>query len=86
MPRAAFYARYSSDKQRDASIDDQFRNCQKYAEREGWEVVETYEDRAVSGAAKADRPGYRAMLADADNERFEVLIVDDLSRLSRDRH
>ena len=83
MPRAAFYARYSSDKQRDASIEDQFRNCESYAKREDLEVVARYEDRGVSGA-DANRTGYRRMLADAGEEQFDVLVVDDLSRLSRD--
>ncbi len=83
MPRAAFYARYSSDKQRDASIEDQFRNCENYAKREELKVVGRYEDRGVSGA-DANRTGYRRMLADAGEEQFDVLVVGDLSRLSRD--
>jgi site-specific DNA recombinase len=48
--RAAIYARYSSDLQRDASIEDQLRVCRARAEREGWPVIETYTDRATSGA------------------------------------
>ena len=81
--KAALYARYSTDKQRDASIEDQFRNCQAYAEREGWEVIARYADRGISGA-DAGRPQYQAMLADAKAGKFNVLLMDDLSRLSRD--
>lgn len=44
--RVALYARYSSDNQRDASIEDQLRQCRERAAREGWTVVETYSDRA----------------------------------------
>jgi site-specific DNA recombinase len=81
--RAALYARYSSDRQRDASIDDQFRSCIGFADRAGWKAAERYHDEAISGT-RADRPGYRKLVADAEARKFDVLIVDDLSRLSRD--
>lgn len=77
------YARYSSDGQREASIDDQVRNCTRFAEREGIVVTDVYHDKAISGAVRA-RPGYLGMLEAAMAGRFAVLIVDDLSRLSRD--
>ncbi|BCH23283.1 hypothetical protein MesoLjLb_30680 [Mesorhizobium sp. L-8-3] len=51
MTRVALYARYSSDNQREASIEDQLRQCRERAAREGWTVVETYSDRAISGAS-----------------------------------
>ena len=56
--RAVIYARYSSDAQREASIEDQVRLCRELAERQGWEVVEVYADHALSGAS-ALRPGYQ---------------------------
>jgi DNA invertase Pin-like site-specific DNA recombinase len=59
--KAALYARFSSDLQRATSIEDQFRNCRKRAELEGWAVVATYADAAMSGT-DANRPQYRAML------------------------
>ena len=62
--RAVIYARYSSDAQREASIEDQTEVCRRYAERQGWQLVRIYEDRALSGASAA-RPGYQALLADA---------------------
>lgn len=79
--RAAAYARYSSDQQSAASIDDQLRNCRGYCERMGWPEPVVYQDAAISGA-RNDRPGYQRLLADAGT--FQVIVVDDLSRLSRD--
>ncbi|HZW19497.1 MAG TPA: recombinase family protein, partial [Luteimonas sp.] len=79
--RVAAYARYSSDSQRDASLEDQLRNCRSYAERQGWPAPIPYTDAAMSGA-RNDRPGYLRLLADAG--RFDVILIDDLTRLSRD--
>lgn len=81
--RAAAYARYSSDNQRAASIEDQLRNCQRRADAEGWTIVATFADAAISGS-DANRPEYQAMLAAAGRGEFDVLLVDDLSRLARD--
>jgi site-specific DNA recombinase len=84
MTQAAIYARYSSDRQSDASIEDQVRLCEEQAKREGYGVVETYVDRAVSGASML-RPGLQALMADALAGRFTVLIAEALDRLSRDQ-
>ena len=81
--KAAIYARFSTDKQKDDSIEDQGRNCVAYADRAEWQVIQRFGDRALSGASK-DRPGYKAMLAAAEAKAFDILLVDDLSRLSRD--
>lgn len=81
MMRIAAYARYSSDSQREASLEDQLRNCRAYCARMGWPAPTEYQDAAVSGA-RNDRPGYLRLLADAGG--FDVILVDDLSRLSRD--
>ena len=81
--KAAIYARYSSDMQTQNSIDGQHANCLRYAEREGWDISERYDDKAISGSVK-DRPAYQRMIADAQAGKFDVLLVDDLSRLSRD--
>src|SRR5262249_13450258 len=83
--RVAFYGRFSSDKQKEFSIEEQYRNCQKFAEREGWTMSQRYEDRALSGSQGVEgRPGYKQMLADLRAKAFDVLLCDDLSRLSRD--
>jgi DNA invertase Pin-like site-specific DNA recombinase len=49
MKRVAIYARYSTDLQSPASIDDQIQLCRAYADRHGWVVVATYQDAALSG-------------------------------------
>jgi len=82
--RAAIYARYSSDNQRDASIEDQIRLCRIRAEREGWTILEMFNDRARSGASLL-RPGLQALLADAVRGRFELILTESLDRLSRDQ-
>lgn len=82
--KVAIYARYSSDKQSEASIDDQVRNCTRYAEnKEGWKITSRFEDKAITGSVRA-RPGYNAMQEAAKKKEFDVLLVDDLSRISRD--
>ena len=54
--KAAIYARYSSDLQRQASIEDQFHTCRARIEREGWTLAAKYKDAAMSGA-RSHRPG-----------------------------
>ena len=84
--RAALYARYSSEHQREASIEDQYRNCERYAAREGWSIVERFADKGISGTkGEKGRDGYGAMLKAAQARRFDVLLVDDFARLSRDQ-
>ena len=80
----ATYARYSSDRQRETSLDDQQRKCADWAARHQLSIQTQYTDAAISGAT-ADRQGYQAMLADAEQGVFTTLIVDDLSRLGRDQ-
>ena len=82
--RAAIYARFSSDLQRDASIEDQIRSCREYAARQGLKVVETYSDRAVSGASLM-RSGMQKLLRDGRNGVFDVVISEGLDRLSRNQ-
>jgi site-specific DNA recombinase len=84
MTRAAIYARYSSDNQRDASIEDQVRQCRARIEQEQWQLGEAYSDHAISGATTL-RPGYQKMLEDARAGRFDVLVAEALDRLSRDQ-
>ena len=84
MTRAVIYARYSSDNQRDASIEDQVRQCRARIGQEGWQLEAVYSDHAISGATTL-RPGYQKMLEDARAGRFEVLVAEALDRLSRDQ-
>ncbi len=82
--KAALYARYSSDNQRDASIEDQLRICRARAEREGWTIIDSYTDRAISGASLL-RPGVQELIADGLKRRFDVILTESLDRLSRDQ-
>ncbi|NNM73701.1 recombinase family protein [Enterovirga aerilata] len=84
MTRVALYARYSSDNQRDASIEDQLRQCRERAAREGWTIVESYSDRAISGASLI-RSGIQSLLADAQAGRFDMVVSEALDRISRDQ-
>ncbi len=84
MTHAAIYARYSSDNQRDASIEDQVRLCRERVEHEGWVLRSTYTDHAMSGASSL-RPGYQKLREDARCGQFEVVVAEALDRLSRDQ-
>jgi len=83
--RAVIYARYSSDLQREASIDDQTRECQKCLQKNDWTLVQTYHDRAISGASLKNRPGFQALLDDGRLGKFDIVISESLDRLSRDQ-
>ncbi|VDC19221.1 hypothetical protein XINFAN_00117 [Pseudogemmobacter humi] len=85
MPKAALYARYSSDLQSPESIDDQIRECREFAARKGWDVAQIYDDEAISGAAVRSRAGMLRMLDDARNGRFDILFAEALDRISRDQ-
>ena len=85
MTRVALYARYSSDNQRDASIEDQLRICREQAKREKWRIVATYKDAAISGASMILRPGIQTLLRDAQARQFDVVLAEALDRISRDQ-
>ncbi|CAP56865.1 recombinase family protein [Gluconacetobacter diazotrophicus] len=82
--RVALYARYSSDHQRDASIEDQLRLCRAHAEKQGWTIVDSYTDRAVSGASLL-RPGIQELMQDAQRGKFSIILAEAMDRLSRDQ-
>ncbi len=84
MTRYVTYARYSSDQQSRASVPDQQRKCREFGSREGWIEVRAYEDSAVSGVG-SDRRGFQRLMTDACSltRDFDVILVDDTSRLSR---
>ena len=80
--RAVIYARYSTDLQREASIEDQVEVCRREVERQGWTVVKIYADPALSGASRF-RPQYQQMIADAEQQQFDVVVCEALDRLGR---
>ena len=85
MTRVALYARYSSDNQREASIEDQLRICREEAKREKWKIVGTYKDAGISGASMILRPGIQALLQDAQAGQFDIVMAEALDRISRDQ-
>ncbi|QPA29806.1 recombinase family protein [Brucella anthropi] len=85
MTRVALYARYSSDNQREASIEDQLRICREQAKREKWKIVGTYKDAGISGASMILRPGIQALLQDAQAGQFDIVLAEALDRISRDQ-
>ena len=82
--KAVIYARYSSDSQREASIEGQLRDCKDYAEKNGITVVGTYIDRAYS-AKTDDRPDFQRMIKDSAKKIFDVVLVWKLDRFARNR-
>jgi DNA invertase Pin-like site-specific DNA recombinase len=80
--RAVIYARYSSDQQREASIEDQVRLCRARIEREGRTPVATFTDTA-NGASRF-RPSYQKILLDTRAGAFGIIVAEALDRLSRD--
>lgn len=81
---AVIYARYSSDNQREESIDAQIRAIKDYAIREGLSIIRIYADEARS-ATTDQRPQFLAMMQDAEIGIFQAVIVHKLDRFSRDR-
>ena len=83
--KAVIYARYSSDSQREESIEGQIRECTEYAERNNITLLASYIDRALS-ARTADRPEFQRMIRDSEKGLFDTVLVWKLDRFSRDRY
>jgi DNA invertase Pin-like site-specific DNA recombinase len=83
--KAAIYARFSSDKQTDRSIEDQVALCRAICEREALIVVGVYDDRAISGASTVNRLGWQRLMRDAKAGKFDVVVAEALDRISRDQ-
>jgi site-specific DNA recombinase len=81
--KAVIYSRFSTDRQNESSIADQERICAEHAEHQGWKVGERYSDQGISGAALGNRPGVLRLQEAALARRVDVVLVTDLSRLSR---
>ena len=83
--KAVIYARYSSDNQREESIEGQLRECMAYCKKNDITVLRTYIDRAMS--AKTDhRPDFQRMIKDSAKGLFDVIIVWKLDRFARNRY
>lgn len=83
--KAVIYARYSSDNQREESIEGQLRDCIEYAKYNDIEIVGQYIDRAFS-AKTDDRPDFQRMIADSPKKLFDVVLVWKLDRFARNRY
>ena len=83
--KAVIYARYSSENQREESIEGQLRECREYADYNDIEVVGEYIDRALT--AKTDnRPGFQRMIQDSGKKLFDLVLVWKLDRFARNRY
>lgn len=79
---AAIYARYSSSAQNDASIEQQYAECEQYARDNDYKVISRYEDRAVSGRSDR-RPGFQRMIRAAERGEFQILLTYKSNRIAR---
>ena len=82
---AAVYARISSDTEgRALGVTRQLEDCRRLAGQLGWTIAQEYSDHAVSGATLL-RSGFQALMRDALNRRFDVVLAESLDRFSRDQ-
>lgn len=79
------YVRYSSDNQREESIEGQLRECKEFARHNDIQIVDSYIDRALS-ARTDNRPAFQQMIKDSAKNNFEVVIVWKLDRFARNRY
>jgi site-specific DNA recombinase len=84
--RAAIYARFSTDKQRQESLDDQIAACRELCRREQFTVESVFHDAGVSGGT-TERRGYQDLLLAlrSSPRRYDIVIAEDLSRLWRNQ-
>ena len=85
MMNAVIYARYSSDKQNEMSIEGQIEECRKYAEENNMVVLQEYVDRALT-ATSDKRPNFLRMIDDSKDRNFEIILVYQLDRFSRNKN
>lgn len=85
MINAVIYARYSSDKQTEQSIEGQLRVCKEFAERNGYNIINEYIDRALTGRTDK-RPAFLQMIEDSKEKCFTYIICYKLDRFSRNHY
>ncbi|MBO6936763.1 MAG: recombinase family protein [Deltaproteobacteria bacterium] len=83
--RVAIYARFSSDKQSETSVADQVERCREYVDRHGGNGVAAvvFQDEAISGAS-LQRPGWEALMAAVRSTAIDVIVTEDMSRVTRE--
>ena len=82
---AVIYARYSSERQNEQSIEGQIRIIKSFAEREGYNIIDSYIDKAITGRTD-DRPSFQQMIEASKNHAFKYVLVYKLDRFSRSRY
>jgi len=85
IPRAALYARFSSDNQREESIEAQLRALKEHCNKNGILVIKEYVDRAKS-ATTDDRPQFLQMISDSKEKSYDIILVHKLDRFARNRY
>ena len=86
MKTAVAYTRYSSDNQREESIEAQLYDIKKYAQSEGIAIMDYYSDEATSGLS-TNRPGFKQMIEDVITKGgIDYIIVHKVDRFSRDKY
>ena len=85
MKTAVIYARYSSERQTEQSIEGQLHVCNDYAKRNDLVIVGTYIDRAMTGT-NDNREDFQRMLKDSDKKSFDYVLVYKLDRFSRNKY
>ena len=85
MIKAVIYARYSSHSQREESIEGQIRECQDFASRNGFVIIDEYIDRAISGKTD-NRENFQRMIKDSEKGHFQAVLMYTLDRFARNRY
>ena len=85
IKRFVIYARYSSDLQSDASIEDQVRLCEERLQSEGHMLVQVYQDRAISGGSVHNRDGIQRLMEAVRLGGVDLVMAEALDRVSRDQ-
>jgi len=82
MKRAAIYARVSTEHQTSSSLETQIKTCREYCQKQGWIVVDTFQERESGG--KTERPEFQRMIKKALSGEYDVIVVEKFDRFFRD--
>lgn len=85
MKNAVIYARFSSDSQREESIEDQIRECEAYAKSHKYNIVKVYHDHALTGRSEK-RPDFLKMIEESETDLFDYIICYKTDRFFRNRY
>lgn len=85
IKNAVIYARYSSHGQNEKSITQQIEECEKFAERNGYTIIDYYHDEAKTGT-NDQRPDFQRMILDSNSGCFQYVIIYKTDRFARNRY